>query len=91
MQNDQLEIVHFLLVHGINPDVRCKPNNQTPLHIACLKGHVYCVSDLLQFGADINAVDEQQQNCFQKAERGRKKDLILPLLRSRGEQQFKWC
>lgn len=76
-------MVHWLLMNGVNPDVVCKPNKQTALHIACSKGHVYCVKSLLRANADVLAIDDQGQTCLSRAEKGKKKDMILPLLRSK--------
>jgi ankyrin repeat protein len=72
-------------MNGVNPDVVCKPNKQTALHIACSKGHVYCVKSLLRANADVLAIDDQGQTCLSRAEKGKKKDMILPLLRSKRE------
>ena len=84
-QADQLDAVHWMLTQAIPPDTQLKGNRQTALHIACLKGHFHCVQSLLMANADIFLMDEQKCNAFAKAERGKKKDLIIPLLKSKGQ------
>ena len=50
--------VHKMLSEDVNPDWRSPENGLTPLHIAAIKGHAWCVLSLLRAGADIHATDQ---------------------------------
>ena len=83
VEADQADVIQLILFHGIPPDVRGK-NNQTPLHLAAAKGHVLCVQALLEGGADMTLVDDLGHTVLTKAERSKKRDPVLRLLRSKG-------
>ena len=84
VEADQADVLQVLLLHGVvSPDLRGK-NNNTPLHVAASKGHVWCVQVLLEAGADLSLIDDLGHNVILKAERSKKRDLILRLLKSKG-------
>ena len=56
---------------------------QTPLHLACLKGNSTIVTDLLRFGAPINAVDQNKDNPVLLAAANGQRD-VFRLLASNG-------
>ena len=80
---DQADVIQLLLLHGISPNLRAR-GGLTPLHIAVAKGHVGCVTALLEADADISLKDDFGQDAVMKAERSRRKDQVLRLLYSRG-------
>lgn len=83
---DQPDVVQLLLLHGVSPDLRAR-GGLTPLHIAVSKCSVGCVRALIENGADISMKDEQGQDAIAKAElRGRKREAVLKLLRSKGKR-----
>ena len=84
VETDQADVVQLLLLHGLSPDIKGKHGN-TPLHIAASKGHVLCVQALLEGDADLGLTDDLGNNVLAKAERSKKRDAILRLLRSKGE------
>jgi ankyrin repeat protein len=84
VDSDQPDVIQLLLQHGVSPDPKGK-NNQTPLLLAASKGHVLCVQALLIGDADLMAVDDLGNTAFMKAERTKKRDAVLRLLRSKGE------
>ena len=51
-----LQVVRYLLQHGVNVNVR-DSENDTPLLLASFKGHLDVVQCLLEHGADINLLD----------------------------------
>ena len=51
-------LVEKLLSYGIRADTSCKSNSRTPLSYAAANGHHKVVSQLLEKGADINAVSK---------------------------------
>ena len=59
--------------------------NVTPLHVSAMKGYVNCVRMLLEADADIRLEDELGFTVFQKAERSKRREPVLRLLRSRGK------
>lgn len=83
VDGDQPDVIQLLLSQGVSPDVRGK-NNQTPLHLAAAKGHVLCVQALLEGGADLTAEDDVGHTALGKAERSKRRDAVLRLLRSKG-------
>ena len=50
--------MELLLENGAEVEVRQDLDDETPLHIAAVVGSVECVKLLLNYGADINVVDE---------------------------------
>ena len=51
-----LQVVRYLLQHGVNVNVR-DSENDTPLLLASFKGHLDVVQCLLKHGADMNLLD----------------------------------
>ena len=41
-------------------------NGNTPLHIACLNGQDIVISELMSFGASVNATNKKGMVCFLK-------------------------
>lgn len=57
-----------LLNDGWNPNIRDKDgNNSTPLSYACIRGQIEIVSLLLEFGADITAIDDNGDTALHDA------------------------
>lgn len=79
---DQADIVQLLLLKNVSPNIRAKAG-VTPLHLACSKGHVDCVTALLEGGADIYIRDDLGHDSISKCERSKKRDAVLKLVRSR--------
>lgn len=85
VEADQPDVVQKLLLYGVPPDMKAKAG-VTPLHLAVSKCHVGCVTALLENGADITVKDDIGQDALNKAEaRGRKREAVLKLLRSKGK------
>ena len=80
---DQADVVQLLLLYKVQPNTRAK-GGYTPLHHAAYKGHVECVRALIEGGADPKLLDEVGNDAFVKAEKTRKKEAVIRLLRSRG-------
>ena len=52
-ENGKTALTKELLKNGVNPS--CKNNEgQTPLHVACSKGHADIVNELLNYGANVD-------------------------------------
>ena len=83
VEADQPDMIQLLILHGFNPDVRAK-GGLTPLHLAITKAKVSCVRALVENGADMSMRDKQGQDAIAKAERSKKRESILKLLRSKG-------
>eukprot|EP00026_Physarum_polycephalum_P000278 Phypoly_transcript_00278.p1 GENE.Phypoly_transcript_00278~~Phypoly_transcript_00278.p1 ORF type:complete len:1707 (+),score=276.94 Phypoly_transcript_00278:341-5461(+) len=75
-----LDIVMRLLKNGANPNA---PNSrsETPLHYACMRGHVDIISFLLAHGADANALNSDGDNSLHYAIYTRSLEVIRLLLR----------
>ena len=71
-----------LLDEGLHPDVR-GPDQDTPLHIACLYGQEYFVDLLLQRSADVNTVDEDLSTPLHNASAGGFASIVKKLLDAR--------
>ena len=82
---DQPDIVQLLLLRRFPPNTRAKAG-VTPLHVAAAKGYVGCVKALLESDADVTLRDDGGQDAFSKAERSKRKDVVIRLLASKGEQ-----
>ena len=54
------EALRFLLDSGV-PCNRLGEYGTTPLHAACAQGHTSLVSVLLEAGADVNAIDDEDE------------------------------
>ena len=66
------ESVVLLLKLGANPNLRSKEigmfvGGETPLILAALRGHVECVKNLVERGADVNSQDDRQQTALLEA------------------------
>lgn len=90
VEADQPDVVQLLLLHGISPDVKGK-NGNTPLHVAVLKGHILCIEALLEGGADLSVPDDLGHNLLMKAERSKRKETVLRLLKSKGMYHTRMC
>lgn len=54
----RLGLVRLLIAHGANPNQKCKAHkNGTPLHLACAWNRLRVSRELVNSGADVNAVD----------------------------------
>ena len=84
VEADQCDVVQVLLQHGVPPDIQGK-GKQTPLHLAVSKGYVNCVRALLEGGADIKVRDDLGHDALAKAERSKRRDHVLRLLKSKGD------
>ena len=80
---DKADTVQLLLLHSVSPNIRAK-GGTTPLQLAASKGHVDCVKALLEGGADISLKDDIGHDALTKAERSKKREAVLRLLRSKG-------
>ena len=88
VEADQPDVVQKLLLYGVSPDMKAK-GGVTPLHLAVSKCHVDCVVALLENGSDITVKDDIGHDALSKAEvRGKKREAVLKLLRSKGMFQF---
>lgn len=85
VEADQPDIVQMLLLYGVSPDLRAK-GGVTPLHLACSKSLVGCVTALLENGADLTLRDDLGNDALSKAEvrSSRKREAVMKLLRSKG-------
>lgn len=59
--------------------------NVTPLHTAAVKGYTNCVRMLLEADARIRLEDALGCDAFAKAERSKRREAVLRLLRSKGK------
>lgn len=75
------EFVNQLIQRGANISVP-NYNGQTPLHLACLKGDVGSVSNLLGHGADARDYDTDGQNALHYAVQSCNEELIRLLVES---------
>lgn len=57
---EDAEYLYTLLSQGADPDCR-DWSNRTPLHVACYTGSDACVELLIEFGANVSAVDDRNQ------------------------------
>ena len=83
VESGQSNVIQLLLQNGISPESKGK-NNQSPLHLASVKGHIECLRALLEGGADINFKDDLGHTALDKAERSKRREAILRLLKSKG-------
>ena len=59
---DQQEVVNLLIIKYNCPvDIR-NEGNETPLHLACYKGHLNVVKTLIERGADLSARNWQNDS-----------------------------
>lgn len=55
-------MLRWLLAQGVDPDCRMGKHGNTPLMQAASDGDVWAIETLLEFGANPNALNEQQEN-----------------------------
>lgn len=53
------EMIIYLIKSGVSVNEKDKESGSTPLHYACEYGHINIVELLLRCGADINAINNQ--------------------------------
>lgn len=80
---DRADLVQMLLLHNVPPNTKAK-GGVTALHLAASKGHIGCVRALLEGGADFSIKDDYGYDSLAKAERSKKREAVLRLLRSKG-------
>jgi ankyrin repeat protein/WD40 repeat protein len=54
---ENVELVKFLLKHSADPNI-ADSFGRTPLHFACCRAFFLCANELIDTGADVNAVDD---------------------------------
>lgn len=57
--NGHLDVVEYVLSKGVDPNASNLEKN-TPLHWACLNGHVEVVKKLILFGANVALLNSSQ-------------------------------
>ena len=67
---EQHELVRLLLSNRVDPNVKDKQYGRTPLHYACLRGHINVTNLLLDYNSIINADDNDQVTPLHLACRG---------------------
>ena len=65
-----VEAVSFLLAHGANPHILTKFSGETPLLPAASRCHTEAVRLLLEFGADVNLINNYDETALVLAVRG---------------------
>jgi ankyrin repeat protein len=72
------ETICALVDHGA--DIEASPDRRRPLHMACFKGQLDCVQELLRLGADIEAQDDSAWTPLHFAARYGHLDVVKLLL-----------
>ena len=78
VRGEEYTVLHFAVLHGeldlvkilihyIDVDIVNKLNDATSLFVAAERGHVDVMKVLIQNGADVNAVDEDEETALHKA------------------------
>lgn len=70
------ELVKLFLKKGIPVDDRRSDHDETPLWLACSKGQLECARILIAEGADIEAINDENVNCYEAA----RQHTFLPVL-----------
>lgn len=82
---DELVLAHLLRAVKINPNIRDQ-YGVTPLMEACRFGRAACVDLLLEYGADVNAMDKEKASVLMHACSGESSQLIVACLIEQGAQ-----
>lgn len=84
-QHGDVNKTELLLIAGLNPndaDVDDKKKKQFILHNVCIYGTAPIVELLLQYGANINLLDESGETALHKAVENNKADIVKVLIKN---------